>query len=989
MSDTKEFPAAERLRRHRALLLALEAIGWLHMTGKAHRDFLLQHGGKIRDYDQKKWYDGLAESWNNCWGWLSRPSDFKLPSSFDGFLKKFDQGTSEENAIGLLQAAHAMASGVEKNLPKSSSKYLGQDATHMWLATAYGKPVRNLLVNPPALLTGENAWRDLLSHVDCFLAELELLGKSNSGNLGAWWVWREKAAGRDGWLRKAFTGTLAETRLPNNDVTIWDQSYVAAALFKSAAAGALLAGAAFNWSKLKQQTRWRLLTVGIGADHYESRAVRIGDWTGTRRCLDQFIDDVRRLVEVDLAVGSLLYRDDQVAVFSFPGRRLDAKGGLADPEADAWQKYLENEVDHLAGTFKLETPPYCSISTTSSRSIIFMNDEINKARDTLAIPLHKNWQFDCSMTEGNVCPVCGVRLNGTKDKERPCPVCKERRLGRLDAWLGGQSVQPTIWIPEVADHNGRAALLTFKLPVNKWLDGSCVDSLRSQVAAEWCRNNPKVQNYGISPDTAYTDLLNYVKEKVAREFDPGDPVLRLLQDGYQHESDWESFFAKIVEDRSHAPGWNALNDAERAAWLVHQLLRKNASPGRLYRFWRTAEEFFEKLLEEFQEIAAKDTNRLRVRRLVLKPDSSTSTGWKDLMVYNGRYRDIPVTLFYRESSQDFLTVCNVAAFSGKDLKGETILLKDDNDNKVLSLTISKVENETGPLGVYYPVIPLELSPERFRILVPLSAAAECIDRAIKAWNEQFARVWDRMPLRTGVVAFPQKTAFQAVIEAARNLEMLLEDGNKPAVWRVESRVTRNGQTALILVRPDGASELLMVPVQLPDGRVDVFYPYVAVEDREVRFPLDFRTPHGRVYRHVQDLRRGDGVLVDPSRIATIFMESTGSRFEPISTWHLSDWSQMCDIWRLLCGLGVTATALRGAWAILDDARQRWRGTECGRPESDGAVWLSLVRSVVSDRLGARGAVLESLVEAARADLLGPCLDWHMKVLKLSPGEVSR
>ncbi|MER3487176.1 MAG: hypothetical protein C4345_15555, partial [Chloroflexota bacterium] len=77
-----------------------------------------------------------------------------------------------------------------------------------------------------------------------------------------WWHWRESAIGAGSYLRRAFLSTLAETRLPNNEVTLWDQSYVAAALFKSAVAGAVLTPS-FPWQEqLKQKTRWRALTVG-------------------------------------------------------------------------------------------------------------------------------------------------------------------------------------------------------------------------------------------------------------------------------------------------------------------------------------------------------------------------------------------------------------------------------------------------------------------------------------------------------------------------------------------------------------------------------------------------------------------------------------------------------------------------------------------------------------------------------------------------------
>lgn len=44
-------PPATLLQTHRPLLLAMEAIGWLHMTGKAHVDFLREQAGQSSNYD--------------------------------------------------------------------------------------------------------------------------------------------------------------------------------------------------------------------------------------------------------------------------------------------------------------------------------------------------------------------------------------------------------------------------------------------------------------------------------------------------------------------------------------------------------------------------------------------------------------------------------------------------------------------------------------------------------------------------------------------------------------------------------------------------------------------------------------------------------------------------------------------------------------------------------------------------------------------------
>lgn len=1014
-----EFQLPVTLRQHRPLLLACEAIGWLHMTGKAKIDFLREHGGQKNNYDYKKWYEqeNPPFPWDGLLQWVK--GKFGLgnnawPGTLADFLSK--HSGRDGGMLGLLQAGHAMASGIEKqSYPSKTVEYLDQDVTHMWLSTAFGHPVRKLLDDPPELLT-DAGWKGLLEWVEKLLKDLQALGNPTTphttNDIEGWWRWRDGAVGPEGWLRKAFTGTLAETRLPNNDVTLFDQSYVAAALFKSATAGAILEGSAFPWSSngLKQQTRWRLLTIGIGADHYEARAVKIGDWTGARLEIDEFLTRVCKLVEVDLAVGSLLYRDGETCVFSFSGERFghDEQGyqGGHLQIAD-WQSWLAEQMDGYGCDANLETPPYCHISEPS-RSLVGMTKEIQTARETMAVPLHRNWQIPGQdSSDGHVCPVCLVRrskkeiVDGKEklpSKEKPCEICKGRRTGRLNSWLGDKENSDTIWISEVADANDRVALVTMSLDIEPWLDGTRLDALRTQAIPEWRKFNPLLKNQPnlIDPSTCFGSLFQHIRGKL-RSFDKADPVLSNLQEGYKHETDWPSFFSKIVEDRTDSPQWDAIDENGRAGWLTHQLFRKLASPGRIYRFERQAEDFFKALLAEFREIAAADQNRWRVRRLVIKVDNDSSGPWEDRQTYNGRYGDSPVSLLYREKTGDFLTICNLARLlkpeQDKDSLREIPLeLKADDSMDAKRLVVRSAADNAGALGVYHPVIPLDLSPVRFRVLLPLEAASTCVNRAIEEWKDQFARVWDRLPLRVGVVAFPRMTPFQAVIDAARNIEDDQDRIKKPETWRVSGCETREGVTVLTLKSLDHLHEFFQtIPVKLPNGREDMFYPYLAVEDNQVRFPLDFQYPEGQVYRHAKDLRSGDGVLVYSSLITTVFMDSTARRFESLRHRRLTEWLRMRELWRLIDRCAPSQTALRGAWAEIVDRREAWQGPDlptANTAQADGTwfeggktAWLDFACAVFHERLGARGACLETLVEAAGDGLLDWSLEWHMNVLK--------
>jgi hypothetical protein len=287
-------------------------------------------------------------------------------------------------------------------------------------------------------------------------------------------------------------------------------------------------------------------------------------------------------------------------------------------------------IDRFARDLDLETPPHCQISAPT-RTLVPMTAEMREVKATLAVPVHRAWDVTKSGGNGHVCPVCLVRHTGrTNDKQEPCKPCRDRRTHRLDAWLENRLGGDTIWISELADANDRVALITLSLDIEPWLDGTRLDALRTQAVSEWRRFNPTLGGNPnpIESDHPFASLVAHVRGKLGG-YDKQDPVLRSLQDGYQHESDWPTFFAKVVEDRSQAPSWDGPDDDGRARWLVHQLFRKLPSPGRAHRLWWQAEEFFTRLLAEFRGAASRDANRSRTRRLVLEPDDASKTGWQD------------------------------------------------------------------------------------------------------------------------------------------------------------------------------------------------------------------------------------------------------------------------------------------------------------------------------------------------------------------------
>jgi hypothetical protein len=485
-------------------------------------------------------------------------------------------------------------------------------------------------------------------------------------------------------------------------------------------------------------------------------------------------------------------------------------------------------------------------------------------------------------------------------------------------------------------------------------------------------------------------LFTYIRSLLSR-FDPGNLVLSNLQEGFPYERDWPTFFQKIVEDRAAAPTWDNLSDEQRAAWLAHQLFCKLPSPGRVYRFWREAIEFFEDLLREFRQIASRSDNPWRVRRLLLIPDASTAHGWKSGMLYDGRWRGVQISLVYVDALKGFVTASNLARLLKPEerkeaFQNQTIMVgEEDTFGQPTSLTVQSVEELVGRyahLGVYHPVIPLEVSPLRFRVVLPLEAASECVDLAIARWREQFARVWDRLPLRVGVVGFPRALSFQALVEAVRNVEEALR---LPAeIWRVEETQIQEGVLALSLRRKNGQNTLWCIPLRLPDGREDVFYPYVEVEDWTLRYPRDFRHPeNGRVFRHVADLRVGDGIRVTPAKIITLWMESTAARFDEPKPYSLEDWTKMRAVWELLTRVAPSITAVQRLRKAIAELETQWRSPN-GLWGAPMELRRETLRALLTEHLEVQGAALETLLACAMEDLFSWTLEWHLTALHEKP-----
>lgn len=276
-------------------------------------------------------------------------------------------------------------------------------------------------------------------------------------------------------LRELFGKALGDTRFPINEVTLWDWSYTVASLYKSELARHFLTD---EWRN-KGDLRWRLLRVNFDVLGLYAKAIKIADLLAYQRAVEDACKKVKVLIEEDYPLGNEVYRDTTGVYFTFPDIELPAE--------------LEREIRHRIEEVERELAPRIRVESGEGKDAgeqlkNLLAGRRRQARRELAKPMAEEnlspyWQNKWGNLSGGkweICPVC--RLRPMKEGGETCKHCRERRQSRIDAWK--KDPTSTIWMDEVADGNGRVALLVGKFGLDGWLSGDLVQTLLVKAAED-------------------------------------------------------------------------------------------------------------------------------------------------------------------------------------------------------------------------------------------------------------------------------------------------------------------------------------------------------------------------------------------------------------------------------------------------------------------------------------------------------------------------
>lgn len=908
----------EILSRNRDSLLLAEAVGWLHDYRKCSDEHLKVQSANLKDQQPlsknclKDRHKGLADI------------IIKLPiqETSRNVLELLDDKTRNNDLLGQILTRCHHTAHFDKQEPAGGK----QDYPGTKISTPFGyeKEISSDLTNRLWALP----WDKLTGY--------------NGGSLETLNATREE-------LREAvsalFSQTVADTRRPIDEVDLWSWGLLVGALYKAALAGALLSGTVTEPSEL----HWRLLAIRVNGLDYLLQVARIPDLLARQELLLEGLNRVRTLLEVTYPVGTEVYRDENGSIFVVPD--VPDLLGRADDSGINLQTLILQEFStngEITPDIKLEKEPWWGQDPGWPNS----NDDqlpgigALLGREISSPPkveeIEKSWPAGEST---DICTVCGLRPQGPGKKaldRNVCDICEGRRAERSKKWETPRS-NGTIWTDEVADDNGRLALVAGQFDLGHWLDGRMLESLL--LIAESDPDN--------KPNTSKTPSFSRLRRiwETTRRF-------------------WQEVQAASLEKLT----------ADRRRLIIHVDGVPDLGHFHVY------------------DLVVGQTTL----NLVWVPGNNGYFIGADNLGYIARQlgADRQTTIDPASAAisvEDYLKKEFVTNGRQPILRNPDARAGQDSFNLLAGKRITRVEYQENS---YSTAIPILAEPRRFMMLVPADRSPAILDMIKKKYESELGRVRDRLPMYLGVIYAGRRTPIRSVLEAGHAmLEMAgpadMENGKGWEDWRLEKNTsTNNGERELTFK----SGITWIVPVRTGDRTTeDRWYPRFyegdtwdrkqwkhidKLSDRESNIPVD------------KDLR----VWVRPSRFDFEFLDTNARRYEihydkdgrrPRRTrpFYLEDLDRLHRLWEDLKAL--TPSQLHQVVYTIESTREQWFASGDENLSGEDRVFSQFVADTLAGAAwptGKRWGDIpadgqERLIRAGVCGELADLAEWHLEILK--------
>ncbi len=703
-------------------------------------------------------------------------------------------------------------------------------------------------------------------------------------------------------LEKPFNNAVGDTRRPLNEVTLWDWGAATAAFWKAIAARYILE------NKLTETNlKWRILAVRFNGLGFLEQSVTIGDLLGRQTSLQSALNCVRTLLEETYPLGNEVYRDENGSAFIVPELENDS-------EDSQLLNLVENQILSTGwkSRFDLdgELKPQVYITKAHEKAIVL--------HESLKLDLPKITPFeDCANCwwQGEVtdiCTVCGFRPQGwggcSKKQEREararniCYVCLKRRSKRAKTWLKNLhttdqvTTRDTIWIDEVADKNGRLALVIGQFNLTDWLNGDMIKSLLA-VCHPGSDTNKKPS------------------------FICKEPSFARLQRVWRTT---QQFWQTVLADAS-------LPKVECRLELTIESSNLDQPLANLGNYDLVLGTTKLSVLKYDSKLITIDNLYYLAKQLGAKTEELKSNQ--------------SAVEFVRQQLQNQQVSIEEPTGYGKSntLRGKL---------NISNVTFNSTE--------YSPVIPILAEPRTFMALVPAEKSLDVIRTIKTKYEREMGKVRNRLPLHLGVVYFRRRTPLRAAIDAGRQMlsykspenEQLWQvqskdKGQLPPEKQELANGTQQFNEIITLKLTKGDHTITWhVPAKMGDGTTDdEWYPYVFLETNDDDNKVT--TERKRAIKsqrpgttdpcwlvHAGDLKEGDQIYFTPSTFDFEFLDTTARRFEiyydengcrPRQTrpFYLEDLDRFQTLWDILKNLETSQR--HQVIYTIEATRELWYG----------------------------------------------------------------
>ena len=836
----------------------------------------------------------------------------------------------------------------------------------------------------------------------------------------------------------AFSLTAGDTRFSVNEISLWDHSRSTSILFKLFWPYYTLVDQNLpNGDELKSSFREifrpQLLPLRIDGLAYLAQSNNIPDLLARRALATQIYDALQDILEWEFPLAGEVYRDENGPVFLTFLRDKNGQdpiplSALQLPE-DSNDKHVLSQAyahskslkDYLRQTIvelsqgDLTLPPEIPLFTYTQK---LTKAEGEKSLGDLLADEQKQglWlQADVATiqdtwedTQEEVCPVCGLRPLGVRAKDsnsrrkaisrKMCGVCLERRVDRAKTWTQGvhKSSQErfwndhpeTVWLDEVADANGRLALIVGYFPLEHWLDGTLVESLAM------FKQKANQRGYGVIPDG-----------KVDRQIVlPGNrkPILGPKPVSYSRiRRIWETtrrFWQDIaptdappkeLRDFCNNNGLNLEDLWEGRLSLEESVAGKTIGEKRSRIFLKAAnadELAKNENLGPFHAYEIEVQGR-KVAVLWVPPEGE-------------KVEDIP-----EEYRGGFWVIENLAYLEGLFGKPFVQVLQEGTQYEIhepseygrpgrTATRFTLAEKNTDAPG-YTPLIPILAEPRTFMALVPADKALDVV-RAIKVkYEREMGKVRNRLPLHLGIIFADAHQPLRTIMDAGRRMlrsefangrisgwmvcpETFPEGPDSWATLRPTKQVPKQDRQALrhLIAKPRSLKKLTKhfdkwrrivlkrwdrcfeetitwyVPAVMGDGVTqDWWYPFAFLEqedepkDRNIYYKATnpWNPAHPWLV-HVSELRPGDVIYFTPATFDFIWLDHGGTRFEIAykeqgqrrgslrQPYLLDEMKDLIACWNLLQKY-LSVNQIHQVRDLIENKRTEWF-PEKGQPEDE-------------------------------------------------------